>query len=1083
MILVRPAKAILPWVVWLLSMCASLPLLGAVEGQRYRQRVWQGQDGLPSPIVRTTVFGRDGRLWLGTAEGLARYDGTSFRTFNTGVGNRDRRYIALCQTTDGSIWTSTTNGLACLKNGQTTLFTTNNGLPSDAVYTVYQDRQGTIWVGSENGLSKFDNGKFIRLTSKDGFIDAAVRAILEDRNGALWVGTAQGLVSCKDGRTTLHKSANAYRNAVHCLCQTHDGSVWAGTSAGLDRLQNGAWTLYTETNSALAHRVVCALYEDADGTLWVGTYAGAQRFFEGAFETVMTEGETALDFGNTVPGYVFSICGDTNGGIWLGTFDGLHLLTQEPFRFYRTEDGLPARQANSVWASASGDVWMGTLGGGLAQLHDGFFITRGVSKGLPKNIRALCESRDGSLWIGSDGDGVTRWQDGHVTQRLTTNDLPEMPDNVVRVIYEDHTGTLWFGGANNLASYKNGVFEPLAEPLRVVRCITEDRMGHLWVGSSSGLSRVEGGRAVRVGQAEGVTVVNCICPDGPDAIWLGADNGRLFRLKDGQFSPLPTAGLINRALQVVCDQHHKTWVSADSGIFYFDEAAMNDFADRKVSADGVFLHRLEGFPRAQCTGLAQPAGMLDNGGHLWFPTFAGVVEIDTAQVRKEPAPAVFIEEAFAGGEKIPDSARRLLPSAASQVEFDFTALNLREPGGSIFESKLEGLDDHWEKLGAQRSVRYNNLPPGDYHFRVRASTDGASWSDEESSFSFALEPHFYQRIWFYLLCWVGVLGLGWLMYRWAYRWRQRALRQRDQEVFQLVDEWTKSLQIEVAERKQAERALQESQQVIMRQERLAAVGQLAAGVAHEFNNILTVIQGHTCLLLDNPNLDEDSVKSLRQISEGVDRTAKLINQMLAFSRKQVIQLAPLDLNATISQVTDILSRTLGEHIALRLNIAPRLPLVSADQGMIQQIIVNLAVNARDAIGSSGSLTISAQAVSFSSADVSGKNDRRAGDFVDITISDTGKGMDQATIEHLFEPFFTTKDIGKGSGLGLATVYGMVNQHHGWIEVESRPGHGAAFHIFVPVAARSQSASSKLETTELPDGRKPSASHTATATTT
>jgi len=307
------------------------------------------------------------------------------------------------------------------------------------------------------------------------------------------------------------------------------------------------------------------------------------------------------------------------------------------------------------------------------------------------------------------------------------------------------------------------------------------------------------------------------------------------------------------------------------------------------------------------------------------------------------------------------------------------------------------------------------------------------------------------------VCWLIIAGGAFVGYRWAQRWRQAALKKRDQEVFQLIDEWTRSLQLEVAERKQAQRALQESQQLVLRQERLAAVGQLSAGVAHEFNNILTVIQGHACLLLDNPNLDDESARSLRQISDSVGRATRLVNQMLAFSRKKVMLVASLDVRETIRETVDILVRTLGENITIRLDIAPHLPPVMADHGMMQQIIVNLAVNARDAIGETGNLTISAHPVNFAEKDAAGKPERRPGDFVRLGVADTGAGMDQKTIDHLFEPFFTTKEIGKGSGLGLATVYGMVNQHQGWIEVQSKIGHGTTFHIFIPVAKPKESA--------------------------
>jgi CheY-like chemotaxis protein len=232
---------------------------------------------------------------------------------------------------------------------------------------------------------------------------------------------------------------------------------------------------------------------------------------------------------------------------------------------------------------------------------------------------------------------------------------------------------------------------------------------------------------------------------------------------------------------------------------------------------------------------------------------------------------------------------------------------------------------------------------------------------------------------------------------------------------------------------------------------LAAVGQLAAGLAHEFNNILTIIQGHAALLLDNPNLDEDGIDSVHHITSGVERTAGLVKQMLAFSRKQVMQQKVVHIKEITSQITDMLRRLLGAHVVLRFEIPPQLPPITADPDMLQQIIVNLVANARDAMRSGGHLTIRASEVAFAAKDLAGKNDRREGRFIELGVTDTGSGIDSAVIGHLFEPFFTTKDIGKGTGLGLATVYGMVNQNAGWIEVESMVGVGTTFNIYFPAA--------------------------------
>jgi len=298
----------------------------------------------------------------------------------------------------------------------------------------------------------------------------------------------------------------------------------------------------------------------------------------------------------------------------------------------------------------------------------------------------------------------------------------------------------------------------------------------------------------------------------------------------------------------------------------------------------------------------------------------------------------------------------------------------------------------------------------------------------------------------FFLCAVGGLGL---LLALAGIWRVSVLRKHNEEIRRLKERSAQNLQQEVAKREAAQQALRESQELTLRQERLAAVGQLAAGLAHEFNNILTIIQGHASLLLDNPDMDEDSIQSVTHITDGVERTAVLVKQMLAFSRKQVMQQKAVQLKETLSQITHMLGRLLGAHVALNFDIAPKLPPIMADPEMLQQIIVNLVVNARDAMSRGGQLTIRASETSFAEEDLAGKPDRRAGRFIQLSITDTGTGIDPATINRLFEPFFTTKDIGKGTGLGLASVYGMVNQNFGWIEVDSEIGVGTTFNIYFP----------------------------------
>ena len=270
---------------------------------------------------------------------------------------------------------------------------------------------------------------------------------------------------------------------------------------------------------------------------------------------------------------------------------------------------------------------------------------------------------------------------------------------------------------------------------------------------------------------------------------------------------------------------------------------------------------------------------------------------------------------------------------------------------------------------------------------------------------------------------------------------------------------------DITERNLLERQFRQAQ-------KMEAIGQLAAGVAHDFNNILTVIQGHAGLIKSHLECGRPAAEAADKITRASSHAASLIRQLLMFSRKQVMQFRYLDLNESINDSLGVVRRLVGEHIQLDFIPAASLPSIHADSTMLEQVVMNLAVNARDAMPNGGTVTIATDTVTVQRPPTSDDPEEHNGPCVRLSFRDTGCGMDTTVLNRLFEPFFTTKGVGKGTGLGLSTVFGIVRQHRGWIEVDSQPNQGTEFRVYFPASQQAaEHAPSRTASTQLLSGRE------------
>jgi ligand-binding sensor domain-containing protein/signal transduction histidine kinase len=990
---------------------------------------WQTEDGLPQSAVHAVVQTRDGFLWVGTEEGLVRFDGAGFTVYDTSntPGLRNDCIWALAEDRGGTLWIGTYGGgLTRLRDGLFTALTTKEGLPSDIVRTLYGDRSGALWAGTDGGgLARVDGDKVTTFTTREGLPHDRVNAIVEDEGGTLWVGTDDGgLARLEAGR--LH--ADGARDGLHdedvnALHVDRSGALWVGTDGGLARITGGAFKRFTRRDG-LPHDWVNAVGEDRDGALWVATSGGLCR------------------------------------------------LKGDRFEALTTKEGLPNATVLTLYEDREGRLWFGSAGGGLARLKDGVAAAFGPPEGLSYDIAStIIEDREGTLWVGTYGGGLNRFRDGRWTSFTTRDGLP---DDAVTSLFEDRSGTLWVGTRRGLCRLADGAFRAVgtgdSASRTAVRAIEEGRDGSLWIGTyGAGVLRLRGDGWTRYGRDQGLTHdhTQAIHEDAHGTLWVGTDGGGLNRFDGERFAEVaglasdlvgavyedpggalwvgtdagpcrlesgrvacfgPREGLFDDIVYAILDDGiGSLWFSGNKGVYRVAKQDLDDLAaGRRRSVVPVVYGRADGMRGVECNGGLQPAGWRARDGTVWFPTVEGAVRFDPRHASAStPAPPLVIEQAIVDHREV-DPGRALdLPPGRGDLEIHYAALDLGDAHRIAYRYRLEGFDDDWIDAGARRVAYYTNVPPGQYRFQVAAVRGDGAWRGAEGSLAFNLRPRFRQTAAFYGLCAAGVLLAAWG----TYRLRVRRLKTRQGELEALVQERTRSLV-------EATRRLEEAQQ---RQ------ADFVSGVSHALKTPLTLIRLYGETLHHDEEFSVDDRRSYSEIiTRESERLTRLIERVLDFSRvdrgEKRYQLEPGNLAAVVRRALDIVGAHLKRQgFEVEVAIEPRLPPVRFDPDAVLDAVLNLVDNAAKYSGETRYVAIRLRA---------------DGTRIVCEVEDRGVGIPAAEREHLFQKFHRGRDAaGKGGyGLGLFLVKHIMDAHGGAIEVESDLGRGSRFRLIFPASS-------------------------------
>jgi ligand-binding sensor domain-containing protein/signal transduction histidine kinase len=893
---------------------APAAVVDPIDLARLPSRVFTDRDGLPQNSILSMTLDASGRLWAGTLDGAASYDGRRWTAVDMPRRTVSNQVNAVLGAADGSVWFGTNGGgLARLRDGAWQTYDTAAGLPGNAVKVLRETRQGgrtTLWAGTDRGLARLEDGRWSTVDARSGLPHDSVLSLLptvaDDGGLVLWVGTGGGLARLEAGRWTTVDPAALPHPVVLSLMETAaaDGTrtLWAGTSNGLARLDRGRWTTFGAGAGLPALRIEALAETGAPGArvVWAACFGGGLARWDGADRWVTFGDRSGLP--NTrLRSLMETTAPDGHSLLWVGTAaGGLARLKPDGWRVLDTTNGLPSNIVRSLLeardASGARVLWIGTAGGGLARAEGGRWTTFDAAAGLASpQVMALARTagKDGAstIWIGTEGAGLLRFEGGRLrTDPPAPGFTPETVNALLATANAAGESVLWVGtgsgthlkgsGLGRLERGRWTVFttaEGLPHDSVNALAETEGPGGArvLWVGTPAGLARGQDGAWTVYDRRAGLPNdhVRSVAEVGDGAggrrLFVGTLGGGVAYADVSRGTPVwttlsdaTTPALPNNVIyQVRGDRFDRVYLFTNKGVARLTPRRAGQGPAYEVDR----FDRDDGIPSQEFNS---GASMVDSAGRIWAGSVQGAVVLDPSPERERPRAVLSVRgtvpalgRALASGEA--------LPSDANGLEFDFPLVSLFREAETRYRTELVGLEASATDWGPEAHVPYARLPPGAFVFRAWAR-DFRGTVSGPVEVPFSVRAPFW-RTWPALVLYLAAaLALA----AQAARLRTRVLARRNAALQALVRQRTAELDQKVEELRVSEhRALAASD----------AKSVFIANMSHELKTPLNAVLGFAQLMDRRKERDAEDREHLGAIRRSGEQLLGLINDILSLS--------------------------------------------------------------------------------------------------------------------------------------------------------------------------------------------------------